>query len=151
MIFQIVKEYNIESKNEALGFLTLDSGRIIDYKKGKKGKGKKNKNNDGNEEKSKEKKKKPIILEDIKQNHSNNKVHFEIKFLPEFTEKFKENDALLIKTFGLQSTLSLTNMVLFDQNGKIKRYTSIEEILNTFYDLRLELYDKRKVYMLSIK
>ena len=41
-------------------------------------------------------------------------------------------------------------MVLFDQNGKIKRYTSIEEILNIFYDLRLELYDKRKVYMLSI-
>ena len=32
-INQIEKEYNIESKNEAFGFLTLDSGRIIDYKK----------------------------------------------------------------------------------------------------------------------
>ena len=32
-INQIEKEYNIESKNEALGFLTLDSGRFIDYKK----------------------------------------------------------------------------------------------------------------------
>ncbi len=146
-----LKKWTRDYKNFLQGFMGIEVIEDKDNdKKGKKGKGKKNKNNDGNEEKSKEKKKKPIILEDIKQNHSNNKVHFEIKFLPEFTEKFKENDALLIKTFGLQSTLSLTNMVLFDQNGKIKRYTSIEEILNTFYDLRLELYDKRKVYMLSI-
>ena len=146
-----LKKWTRDYKNFLQGFMGIEVIEDKDNdKKGKKGKGKKNKNNDGNEEKSKEKKKKPIILEDIKQNHSNNKVHFEIKFLPEFTEKFKENDALLIKTFGLQSTLSLTNMVLFDQNGKIKRYTSIEEILNIFYDLRLELYDKRKVYMLSI-
>ena len=146
-----LKKWTRDYKNFLQGFMGIEVIEDKDNdKKGKKGKGKKNKNNDGNEEKSKEKKKKPIILEDIKQNHSNNKVHFEIKFLPEFTEKFKENDTLLIKTFGLQSTLSLTNMVLFDQNGKIKRYTSIEEILNIFYDLRLELYDKRKVYMLSI-
>ena len=146
-----LKKWTRDYKNFLQGFMGIEVIEDKDNdKKGKKGKGKKNKNNDGNEEKSKEKKKKPIILEDIKQNHSNNKVHFEIKFLPEFTEKYKENDALLIKTFGLQSTLSLTNMVLFDQNGKIKRYTSIEEILNIFYDLRLELYDKRKVYMLSI-
>ncbi len=32
-INQIEKEYNIESKNEAFGFLTLGSERIIDYKK----------------------------------------------------------------------------------------------------------------------
>ena len=146
-----LKKWTRDYKNFLQGFMGIEVIEDKDNdKKGKKGKGKKNKNNDGNKEKSKEKKKKPIILEDIKQNHSNNKVHFEIKFLPEFTEKYKENDALLIKTFGLQSTLSLTNMVLFDQNGKIKRYTSIEEILNIFYDLRLELYDKRKVYMLSI-
>ena len=35
-------------------------------------------------------KKRPIIVEDMKQNHVGNKLNFEIKFLPEFTEKYNE-------------------------------------------------------------
>ena len=35
-------------------------------------------------------KKRPIILEDMKQNHGGNKLNFEIKFWPEFTEKYNE-------------------------------------------------------------
>ena len=117
-------------------------------KKGKKKKDKKK--NEDNEDKTKEKKKKQIILEDMKQNHAGNKLNFEIKFLPEFTEKYKNDNELLIKTFSLQSSISLKNMVLFSPDGKIKRYSSVEEILEIFYNLRLEYYGKRKEYMISI-
>ena len=117
-------------------------------KKGKKKKDKKK--NEDNDEKSKEKKKKPVILEDMKQNHAGNDLNFEIKFLPEFTEKYKNDNDLLIKTFSLQSSISLKNMVLFGPDGKIKRYSSVEEILEIFYNIRLDLYEKRKEYMISI-
>ena len=86
----------------------------------------------------------------MKQNHAGNKLNFEIKFLPEFTEKYKNDNELLIKTFSLQSSISLKNMVLFSPDGKIKRYSSVEEILEIFYNLRLEYYGKRKEYMISI-
>ena len=46
----------------------------------------------------------------MKQNHAGNKLNFEIKFLPEFTEKYKNDNELLIKTFSLQSSISLKNM-----------------------------------------
>ena len=37
--------------------------------------------------------------------------------------------------------------VLFDHNGCLKRYSGPLEILNEFYQVRLELYQKRKAYL----
>lgn len=45
----------------------------------------------------------------------------------------------------MTSKLNTSNMVCFDPAGKIKKYTAPEEILNDFYDLRLDYYHKRKV------
>lgn len=49
------------------------------------------------------------------------------------------------KRFKLSTPLSTSNMVCFDLNGKIKKYTSAEEILIDFYHKRLEYYGLRKV------
>ena len=38
-------------------------------------------------------------------------------------------------------------MVLFDQNGVLKRYEDVRDILKEFYDLRLVYYAKRKRHM----
>ena len=40
-------------------------------------------------------------------------------------------------------------MHLFDKNGQMKKYSSPEEIINEFIDIRLEYYEKRKEYMLN--
>ena len=37
--------------------------------------------------------------------------------------------------------------VLFDQNGCIKRYTSVDDILRDFYTVRLDYYQRRKDYL----
>ncbi|KAB7496963.1 DNA topoisomerase 2-alpha [Armadillidium nasatum] len=51
------------------------------------------------------------------------------------------------KVFKLQTTITLTSMVLFDHNGCLKKYSNVIEILQEFFDLRLKFYGKRKVYM----
>lgn len=42
------------------------------------------------------------------------------------------------------------NMMLFDADGKIKRYDSPEEILTEFFDLRLQYYERRRVGLLQV-
>ena len=49
------------------------------------------------------------------------------------------------KRFKLSTTMSTSNMVCFDLNGKIRKYSSAEEILRDFYHKRLEFYGLRKV------
>ena len=51
----------------------------------------------------------------------------------------------LIEFFGLTTKISATNMILFDFEGKIKKYETPEEILEDFYPARLAYYQKRKV------
>ena len=115
-----------------------------DKKKGKKGGGK-------NEEEEKEqKKKKDIIVEDLRENHTFNRVCFEVKLLPGIASKLNKDDDLVVKTFNLQSSLTINNMVLFSPEGKIKKYSTIEERLQTFYDLRRQYYQIRKDYMISV-
>ena len=41
------------------------------------------------------------------------------------------------------------NMNLYDQYGEIKNYKNITEIINEFYDMRLELYVKRKLFLIN--
>ena len=101
------------------------------------------------EEKEKSNKKKEIIIEDLRENHTYNRVCFEVTLLDEYVKKFKENDELFMKTFNLTGSLNIKNMVLFDPEGKLKKYNTIEEILDTFYTLRLQYYHIRKEYMIS--
>ena len=49
--------------------------------------------------------------------------------------------------FKLQSTISTASMVLFDQNGCMKKYNDAIEILKDFYELRFAYYGKRKDYL----
>jgi DNA topoisomerase-2 len=65
---------------------------------------------------------------------------------------YQENsyeDIDLIEFFNLSSKLNLTNMHLFDANNKIKKYNSVYEIIDEFYDNRLPYYKKRKDFILN--
>ena len=50
-----------------------------------------------------------------------------------------------------QALLAAGNMMLFDAEGKIKRYETPEQILEEFYDLRLDFYHKRKAALLKVR
>lgn len=51
--------------------------------------------------------------------------------------------------FKLVKSIKTTNMHLFDPKGIIKRYIDVEEIMNEFYDLRMEYYTRRRDYLLK--
>ncbi|KAH9611986.1 hypothetical protein KSS87_007148 [Heliosperma pusillum] len=56
----------------------------------------------------------------------------------------------LVKRFKLTTSLTTSNMHLFDEDNKIVKYDSPEQILEKFYHLRLNYYIKRKERYLEI-
>ena len=62
-----------------------------------------------------------------------------------YSEKATEFECnMLEKVLGLYTTQSTTNMNLFDSNEKLIKYSSAEEIVDSYSITRLEFYVKRK-------
>ena len=92
-------------------------------------------------------KKDPFIV-DYKEHHTDTSVHFVIKMTP---EKMKEAiDAGLYSKFKLTSKISITNMMLFDSTGTIKKYDGPGDVVKEFFDVRLDLYKKRRAHLLKV-
>ena len=62
-----------------------------------------------------------------------------------YSEKATEFECnMLEKVLGLYTTQSTTNMTLFDSKEKLVKYSSAEEIVDSYSVTRLEFYGKRK-------
>ena len=55
----------------------------------------------------------------------------------------------LEKLLKLYSTGSTTNMNLFNSDDKLTKYDTVQEIIDDYYDIRLEYYDYRKEYLID--
>jgi DNA topoisomerase-2 len=53
------------------------------------------------------------------------------------------------KTLKLFTTVTTTNMNMFNADGKLHKYATVEEIIDEFYALRLGLYGKRKAHLIA--
>ncbi|CAA7041898.1 unnamed protein product [Microthlaspi erraticum] len=87
------------------------------------------------------------FIEKIDVYHSEKSVDFRLT-LSEANMMMARQEGIL-KKFKLTTTVATTNMHLFAQNGVIKKYATPEEILEEFFDLRLQYYEKRKKVMLE--
>jgi DNA topoisomerase-2 len=56
----------------------------------------------------------------------------------------------LEKLLKLSSTSSTTNMNLFNSEDKLKKYNTINEIIDDFFGVRLGYYSSRKAYLIDI-
>jgi len=56
----------------------------------------------------------------------------------------------LEKVLKLYTTNSTTNMHLFNSEDKLKKYETIQEIIDDYYDVRYLMYQTRKDYMIRI-
>ena len=54
------------------------------------------------------------------------------------------------KLLKLTTTQSSTNMHMFTYDNKLHKYMNVHEILQAFYPVRLDMYEKRKKYLLDI-
>ncbi len=86
----------------------------------------------------------PAAIKDYREYHSDTTVHFVINLTDEQMTAANEGGDLY-KKFKLESSISTSNMVLFDPEGRIKKYETVEEILSDFYQIRIKFYQERKV------
>ena len=91
------------------------------------------------------------MVDDVREHHTDTTVSFSVRFsggaavLGEL-----ESKGTLHKTLKLSSSISTTNMTLFDERGRIVRHESPEAILRDFYAIRLEFYEKRKLHLCEV-
>ena len=86
------------------------------------------------------------IINDVREHHTDTTVSFSLTFSggeKALTEM--ETKGTLHKQLKLSSSISTTNMTLFDEHGRIIRHETPEAILNNFYSIRLDFYEKRKL------
>ncbi|KMZ83701.1 DNA topoisomerase 2 [Plasmodium vivax Brazil I] len=87
------------------------------------------------------------LIVDYIDNSSHEDICFTIKMDPAKMKKAEEEG--LEKVFKLKSTLTTTNMTLFDINLKLQRYSTELDILKDFCFHRLKAYENRKSYLIS--
>ncbi|QPG73647.1 hypothetical protein FOA43_000959 [Brettanomyces nanus] len=90
-------------------------------------------------------KQKPWI-KDMEEDHGVG-IKFIVKLSPE--EMAKSLRCGLKERFKLISSISTSNMVLFDATGRIKKYENAEQIIEDYYHVRLDYYQRRKDYMVT--
>eukprot|EP00930_Biecheleria_cincta_P021393 TRINITY_DN15877_c0_g1_i1.p1 TRINITY_DN15877_c0_g1~~TRINITY_DN15877_c0_g1_i1.p1 ORF type:complete len:2143 (-),score=530.30 TRINITY_DN15877_c0_g1_i1:185-6613(-) len=83
-------------------------------------------------------------LTEFREYHTDNTVHFSLSMSPDKAAAAQQKG--LERFLHLRSTLSTTNMFLFDSHGHLRKYDSPEAILVEFAKVRLEVYGKRKEY-----
>ena len=96
------------------------------------------------------------ILISFEDNSTESTVDFTLKFNPITLMRLlkkpsKDGIGPFEKKFKLTSTkyTNLRNMHLYNQHGQIKKYHSVEEIIDEFYQIRLEFYQTRKDHILN--
>ena len=90
----------------------------------------------------------PSFIKDYRDYNTHTKVHFVIQM----DEKLLKSavDEGLEDKFKLSKTMATTNLVAFDPEGRITKYSTIDDILKEFYSIRLKFYEKRKVCSLRL-
>lgn len=105
-------------------------------------------------DKDKEGKKITPIVKSVLENYTDTTVEFTITFSNgqiEALENAKGDHGCngLEKLLKLYSTGSTTNMNLFDCEDKLRKYDTVAEIIDDYYDVRLDYYETRKEYMID--
>mmetsp|Transcript_3606 Transcript_3606/g.5489 ORF Transcript_3606/g.5489 Transcript_3606/m.5489 type:complete len:1381 (+) Transcript_3606:89-4231(+) len=90
-------------------------------------------------------------IKDWTDNGTETSIQFTVKVTdPKILDNAEKSEGGLAKLFKLTTSISVTNYNLFDAYGVITKYNSPYEIMDAFYKIRIEFYQKRKANMLNI-
>ena len=101
---------------------------------------------DEQDKKQKTKKPKEKTLIGYTDNNTDSKVHFELELNPTFIEKNKD----FAKQLKLSKTYNVSNIHLYNSEGRINKYESVKKVIDDFYDVRYAAYVQRKKHQLEI-
>lgn len=90
---------------------------------------------------------KGMLLKDRADKCGNNTIHITLTFLDGMIRRL-EKDGILEKKLKLYNLCSLSNMHLHDQNGIIKKYDTVNDVIEDYYQYRLKAYELRKEHYL---
>jgi DNA topoisomerase-2 len=93
------------------------------------------------------KKVKPYVKDYNDMSQSTN-IDVEITFHPGLLDKM--NDTEIEKLLKLSTSFSTNNMHLFNEKDKLVKYSSVKQIINDYYEVRLVGYEKRKEYLMIV-
>lgn len=89
------------------------------------------------------------VLKDYQEHYNDVDVEFVLTLEPDYYYEAKLFPAEFEKKFRLTKSHALTNMVAFNTEGRLQRFASPGEILETFYGVRLAGYVARKANELA--
>ena len=95
-------------------------------------------------------------IKDFRDMSKTTNVDFHVQFadsvkLYKLMSTYGENGVSgLEKLLRLTTTVSTTNMHLFDENERLKKYECVEDIIDSYYGVRLSGYISRKAYIVEI-
>ncbi len=93
---------------------------------------------------------KRYYIKDFKENHTDTTVNFTVTMAPADINAIEREPGGLRKFFRMDSSVSTSNMQLFDPEGTITKYPSPSAVLERFYNIRSEYYVLRKAHLLSV-
>jgi DNA topoisomerase-2 len=96
-------------------------------------------------------KKKKFELKDVqnKTKDENDDIIFLIEFKNESDLEDLIKSGTVEKELKLTKSFSTNNMYLFNENLILTKYNSPLDILGCFYDIRIDYYEKRKIYIIE--
>ena len=102
----------------------------------------------------KDKNKIPAIIKDYEDMSKDTNVDFTITFVKGKLEELEKSNGEhscngLEKLLKLYTTNRTTNMHLFDANDTLQKFDKVSDIIDSYYDVRLKLYQTRKDYMIE--
>ena len=93
------------------------------------------------------KKNKNVII-GFTDNNTDLNVHFAVTFPDKKLELYQKNDTIESK-LKLVKSFKTSNMHLYNNEGTINKYTDVLDIIEEFYDTRIDMYTKRKEYLIG--
>ena len=105
----------------------------------------------------KEGKKITPVIKDFKNLSTDTNIDFTIIFAKGILEELEAKEVKMDeytcngveKLLKLCTTKTTTNMHLFDANEKLQKYDNVSDIIDAYYEVRLQLYQTRKDYMIN--
>jgi len=99
-------------------------------------------------------KKPPSIIKDYDDMSKDTNVEFTITFMKGKLEELELSKGDydcngLEKLLKLYTTNTTTNMHLFNAEDTLQKYNNIPDIIDAYYEVRLKLYQERKIYMIN--
>lgn len=88
---------------------------------------------------------KALIRDWVKDVNDKN-VKIKIYFHKDVPQEFLSN---IWKSLRMETYIPVSNMHLFDENKKIKKFDTQYEIIDYYYKIRMDFYDKRKIFQIQ--